>query len=85
MKLQNKPVLIDVRTRSEFAAGSVADAINIPFSTINTAIDTFDKKTNIVVFCKSGFRSKIAKLILQSKGYTNVINGGSLEQVSATI
>lgn len=75
--------LVDVRTPAEFAAGSVSGAINIPLDQINNKIDTFKGKKNIVVFCRSGSRSGQAKSILEQNGISNVINGGTWNNVNS--
>jgi phage shock protein E len=45
-------------------------------------INKFKGKENIIVFCRSGARSGQAKSILESKGFTNVVNGGSWTTVN---
>lgn len=74
--------LVDVRTPAEFLNGSVNGATNIPLSNITKQINFFSNKKNIVVFCKSGSRSIIAKAILKKYGFTNVINGGTFTKVN---
>ncbi|HNQ26871.1 MAG TPA: rhodanese-like domain-containing protein [Aquaticitalea sp.] len=79
--MQERPFLVDVRTEEEFAHGSVSNAVNIPLNSIYSHMADFDDKCHIVVFCKSGIRSEQAKTILELNGFTNVINGGSLQNV----
>lgn len=70
-------VIIDVRTKGEFAGGHIKGAINIPLDMIGNNISQFkDKEKPIITCCASGMRSASAKSILQSKGYKNVYNGG---------
>ncbi len=57
--------LVDVRTPQEFASGSVSNAVNIPLIEIENQLDAFRNKKNIVLFCRSGRRSEIAKQILE--------------------
>ncbi len=73
-------VVIDVRTPSEFASGSVKDAINLPLDSISQKIAaaTPDKEQPILVFCMSGTRSAMARRVLRTNGYKNVYNLGSL-------
>ncbi|MBZ5855609.1 rhodanese-like domain-containing protein [Flavihumibacter profundi] len=73
--------LVDVRTPAEFAGGSVPGAVNIPLDTIGSQLAKFKGKENIVVFCRSGNRSGQAKSILMQNGFTNVINGGTVDDV----
>lgn len=77
-----KPFLVDVRTPEEFAAGSVKGAVNIPLDQVQTRIAEFQGKEQIVVFCRSGNRSGQAIEILNENGITNVVNGGSWEDVA---
>ena len=76
---------VDVRTPAEFAQGSVKGAVNIPLDQIEKQLVKFKGKKNIVVFCRSGNRSRQAKAILEQYGITNVSNGGSWEDVNAKI
>lgn len=75
---------VDVRTPGEFAQGSVSGAVNIPLDQVQARIEEFKGKEEIVVFCRSGNRSGQAKAILEQNGVTNVINGGSWEDVKNT-
>jgi rhodanese-related sulfurtransferase len=73
-------VVIDVRTPSEFAGGSVKEAVNLPLDSISQKISVVvpDKEQPIMVFCLSGTRSAMARRVLRSNGYKNVYNLGSL-------
>lgn len=75
---------VDVRTPGEFSQGSVSGAVNIPLDQVQARIEEFKGKDEIVVFCRSGNRSSQAKSILEQYGITNVINGGSWEDVKKT-
>lgn len=77
--------LVDVRTAEEFAEGSAAGAINIPLDKMESQLSKFKSKNDIVVFCRSGNRSGMAKKILEINGYQNVINGGSLQDVQQAL
>lgn len=57
--------LVDVRTPGEFASGSAEGAVNIPLRMIKDQLSEFKNKENIIVFCKSGTRSAIAKGTLE--------------------
>ncbi len=74
--------LVDVRTSGEFAIGHVKGSINIPLNQLATNLIKFKNKKNIVVFCQSGGRSRQAKLMLEQNGITNIIDGGSWNQVN---
>lgn len=77
--------LVDVRTPQEFSEGSVKGAVNIPLSEIESRIDEFKDKKQIVVFCRSGSRSTEAKRILEANGITGVVNGGPWQGVAAEL
>ena len=76
---------VDVRTPAEYAEGSVKNAVNIPLDQIESQLSQFKNKKNIVVFCRSGARSGKAKSILEKNGILNVSNGGSWQEVNATV
>ena len=73
--------LVDVRTAAEFKEGSVTGAVNIPLDSVTSHFSTFNGKENIIVFCRSGNRSGQAKAILEQNGFSNVVNGGTLQNV----
>ncbi len=74
--------LVDVRTPGEFAGGHIRGSVNIPLNTIPEELSKFRNKKNIIVFCLSGGRSSQAKSILEQNGFTNVVNGGTWNQVN---
>lgn len=74
--------LVDVRSPAEFAQQHVKGSVNIPLDTIPIQLAKFKGKKTIVVFCRSGSRSSMAKSILEKNGYSNVINGGTWEDVN---
>lgn len=83
--LVDNAYLVDVRTPSEFASGSVKGAVNIPLDKISGQLSKFKGKKNIVVFCRSGNRSGQAKSILEKNGFDNVVNGGTWQNVNSAI
>lgn len=80
--INNGAFLVDVRSAGEFASGSVKGAINIPLDRVSSQLSKFKGKENIVVFCRSGSRSSMAKNILEQNGFKNVINGGTWQNVN---
>lgn len=80
-KVCQESFIVDVRTAEEFAEGSCEGAVNIPLDQVPTQLAQFEGKNNIIVFCRSGNRSAQAKLILEQNGITNVINGGTVDDV----
>ena len=74
-------IILDVRRPDEFAAGHIPNAINVPNETIGTAEipELPNKDQLIMVYCRSGRRSKEASEKLVKLGYTNIVEfGGSL-------
>lgn len=74
--------LVDVRTPTEFAAGSVKGAVNIPLDEVESRLNEFKEKPSVIVFCRSGNRSGQAKSILEANGIKNVTNGINTETVN---
>ena len=71
-------IILDVRSKGEFAGGHIKNAINIPVDQLNNnLLKLKDKNKCIVCCCASGMRSGTAKRILESQGYQAVFNGGS--------
>ena len=74
--------LVDVRSPAEFSLGSVKGAVNIPVDSIKAKLASFANKKAVVVFCQSGGRSAMAKMVLKQNGITNVINGGTWKKIA---
>lgn len=80
-------VVIDVRTTDEFAEGHLPQAVNIPIEDWGTRMADVekaagtDKAKPIVVYCASGQRAGKAKEQLGTAGYSNVVNGGGLDDL----
>ena len=73
-------VLLDVRTQEEYASGHIPGAICIPNETIGSEEITElpDKDQLILVYCRSGNRSKQASQKLAEQDYTNVVEFGGI-------
>ena len=80
MEEENDYIILDVRTPEEFAEKHIPDAINIPNETIGTEEipELPDKEQLILVYCRSGNRSKQASEKLVSLGYTNIVEFGGI-------
>lgn len=68
------PVLLDVRTPQEHAAGTLPGAVHIPVDELRQRLDEIDPQKPTVVFCKIGLRGYIAQRILAQHGFTNAHN-----------
>ena len=73
-------VLLDVRTAEEFAEKHIPGAINIPNEAIGDAEipELPDKNQLILVYCRSGNRSKQASEKLSALGYANIVEFGGI-------
>ena len=74
-------VVLDVREQSEFAAGYIKGAVLLPVGTINetTAAAVIPSKdSTVLVYCRSGNRSRTASAALAKLGYTNIYEMGGI-------
>jgi rhodanese-related sulfurtransferase len=71
--------LIDVRNPHEYSSGSAPGAVNMPVSMIPHLAHQLDADKPIIVYCLSGGRSAQAQMILNSMGFRDVHNVGSLQ------
>ena len=80
MDTEKDYVIIDARTEEEFAEGHIENAILIPEYEIAERAEKElpDKEQLILVYCRSGRRSKIASEELVKLGYTNVKEFGGI-------
>lgn len=80
MDTEKDYIIIDARTESEFAEGHIEGAILIPEYEIADRAEKElpDKDALILVYCRSGRRSKIASSELVKLGYTNVKEFGGI-------
>ena len=81
-------IILDVRRPDEFAAGHIPNAINVPNESIGTSDipELPDKDQLIMVYCRSGRRSKEASEKLAKLGYTNIVEfGGILDWKGETV
>ena len=80
MQTENGYIIIDARTQSEYDEGHIPGAILIPEYEIASRAENelLDKNQLILVYCRSGRRSKIAAEELVKLGYTNVKEFGGI-------
>ncbi len=72
-------ILLDVRSKDEYAGGHIAGSINIPVDKITEAEKIIkDHNTHIFVYCLRGSRSLRAAGILRNIGYKNVKSIGGI-------
>ena len=80
MATEENYIILDVRTIEEFAEKHIPNAINIPNETIGSEelTELPDKNQLILVYCRSGNRSKQASEKLSALGYTNIYEFGGI-------
>jgi phage shock protein E len=85
--IQGGAAVIDVRDPAEFAGGHLPSAINVPVSEMTTRVSEVerllggDRSKPVVVYCGSGRRSAKAKEALEAAGFSQVVNGGGLDDL----
>ena len=87
MQSETDYIVLDVRTEQEYASGHIPGAVNIPNETIvSGAIQQLpDKEQLILVYCRSGNRSKQASEKLVNLGYTNIVEFGGINDWSGEV
>ena len=80
METETDYIILDVRTQEEYEDKHIPDAVCIPNETIGSAEipEPPDKDQLILVYCRSGNRSKQAAGKLVSLGYTNIVEFGGI-------
>ena len=79
-------IIIDVREPDEYASGHVRGAINVPPQELlagSKKLADVAKNTELILYCRTGSRSMVAKNILATQGFLNIINGINKEHVEA--
>ena len=72
-------VIVDVRTQEEYNEGYIENAILIPNESISGAPSELpDKDAVILIYCRSGNRSKSASNLLVKQGFTHIFDFGGL-------
>lgn len=76
--LQNKSLILDLRTKQEFAWAHIPGSVNIPVDTIREKMSTLPKDRHILLVCAVGHRAYFGYRILSQNGFKNisVLGGG---------
>ena len=80
MDTQTGYVILDTREQYEFDEGHIPGAVLLPYDQVNEKAESLlpDKDQLILVYCRSGRRSKIAAETLVELGYTNIKEFGGI-------
>ena len=81
MDTQQEVVILDVREQDEYDSGHIPSDVLLPVSTIDedTAAEVIPEKDSaVLVYCRSGNRSKTASSALADLGYTNIYEFGGI-------
>lgn len=74
-------IILDVREQDEYDSGHIPGAVLLPVGTIDetTAAEAIpEKDSTVLVYCRSGNRSKTASAALADLGYTNIYEFGGI-------
>jgi len=79
-RIDNGVLSIDVREQDEYDSGHIVGAVLSPVGNIGNDIVNIakDKDTEILIYCRSGNRSRVASDALVALGYTNVYDFGGI-------
>lgn len=84
-RMQEKPLVIDVRKKSEFDSEHVVGAINVPLNRISQQLAEFPKDKPFILHCAGGYRSMIAASILKQRGWENFVDvDGGFSEIKNT-
>jgi NADPH-dependent 2,4-dienoyl-CoA reductase/sulfur reductase-like enzyme/rhodanese-related sulfurtransferase len=72
----NAPLLLDVRTATEFAAGHIPGAMNIPVDELRARLAEVPRDRSVVTYCQVGIRGYLATRVLREHGYDAANLGG---------
>ena len=75
-------IILDVREQDEYDSGHIPDAVLLPVGTIDedAAAEVIpEKDSTVLMYCRSGNRSKTASFTLAELGYTNIYEFGGIK------
>ncbi len=74
--IQQGAIVLDVRSRGEFAAGARPGSLNIPLDELAGSLSQLSVEKPVIVCCASGARSARAMALLKKQGFKSVLNAG---------
>jgi rhodanese-related sulfurtransferase len=70
------PLVLDVRSESEYAAEHIPHSLHIPYGDLGGRLDELPRDRPVATICRGGKRSGLAASILQREGFADVIHVG---------
>jgi|GEM_PF-1674565 len=85
-RVEDRTVVLDVRSPEEFAAGHLEGAVNLDAEASDLAerVAVWDAANSFIVYCRTGHRARVVVDLLTSLGFTDVVNAGSLHTAAWT-
>src|SRR5262249_24975715 len=74
--VEERPLLLDVRTPQEFAAGHIHGAVNVPVDDLRSRLSELPRNRRIAAYCQVGQRGYLATRILRQAGFDAANVGG---------
>lgn len=68
------PLVVDVRTREEYASGHIPGALNIPFDEIPARLSEIDAPNGVALYCMVGPRARKGEAALLNAGHRSVLH-----------
>jgi phage shock protein E len=79
-------IIIDVRTKGEYDGGHIEGAMHHDIMDMMQGVfPDFKKDEAITLYCESGNRSMMAKNFMEKAGFTNVTDGGGMDELAKTL
>ncbi len=75
-------ILIDVRTKKEYSESHISDALLHDVTEMMQGVfPDIDKSEEITLYCRSGGRSSIAKILMEKVGFKKITDAGSINNL----
>ena len=84
--IENGALLIDVRSKEEYAEGHIEGSTLIPHTELDRIVQSIgaDRDRAVVLYCRSGRRASGVEDALEKMGYSNIFNATGWEALEAT-
>ncbi|MCH9656410.1 MAG: MBL fold metallo-hydrolase [Planctomycetes bacterium] len=73
-ELDEKTMIVDIRSQSEWEAGHIEGSVNIPLTQLQERLNEIPFDQTVIVHCQGGYRSSIAISLLEKQKYENVLD-----------